>query len=354
MRILALTKYGLKAASTRQRFLQYAEPMANSGLELTISPLLGDRHMEALVQGRKSSPVYVGSRYLSRVAALFSAARYDVLWIHCELFPYLPGWFEAFACWVGRRPLVFDYDDAIFHMYDAHTSRLVRQVLGRKLEPLLERAAAATCGNEYLRDYAARFCPKSIVVPTVVDTDLYCPNRRAKDQKLTIGWIGSPSTWKNVRTILPVLQDLCSVGDVRFRVVGAGIQARADQFRGMELAPWSESTEIAEVQGFDIGIMPLIDAPFERGKSGYKLIQYMACGLPSVASPVGVNKSILDDCCGLIAATPTEWREALNLLVSSRGLRERMGAAARQRAIQRYSLGTYAPRLIDLFETLGP
>ncbi len=349
MRILALTKYGPRAASTRQRFLQYVEPLRSSGIELTVSPLLDDRHVAALEDGRRSSPLYVASRYVRRLGALISATKYDLLWVHCELFPYLPGWFERMGIQIGKRPIVFDYDDAIFHMYDAHRYGFVRSFLGRKLEPLLQRAAGATCGNAYLRDYAAQFCGRSIILPTVVDTRIYRPVERDPSQRLTVGWIGSPSTWKNVRAILPVLQNLCATHDVLFRAVGAGAASAGDQFAEMERIAWSEATEVAEVQHFDIGIMPLIDAPFERGKSGYKLVQYMACGLPSVGSPVGVNETILDEGCGLLASTSSQWKDALERLVLDDRLRSQIGAAARRRAVEKYSLEAHAPRLAEFF-----
>jgi glycosyltransferase involved in cell wall biosynthesis len=170
---------------------------------------------------------------------------------------------------------------------------------------------------------------------------------------LTIGWIGSPTTWKNVQTILPVLEDVCRAHEARFRAVGAGAASKGDGFEGLELVPWSQSTEILEVQKFDVGIMPLVDAPFERGKSGYKLVQYMACGIPSVGSPIGVNRTILEDGCGLLANSLDEWKQALEQLLSDGALRERMGKKARARAVEAYSLKAHAPRLIEFFKTVA-
>ena len=352
MRILALTKYGPMAASTRQRFLQYRPALAAAGMQLDVSPLLGDDHLRRLVEGRRASPVGVAAAYARRLRTLLTARRYDLLWVHCELFPYLPGLLERLAFAWGR-PVVFDFDDAIFAMYDEARSLMVRELLGGKLEPLVRGAAACLCGNPYLRDYAARSNPNSIVLPTVVDTDRYVPAVR-REGPLTIGWIGSPSTWANVRPLLPLLRRLVEERGVRVRVVGAGVAAEADAFRGLELVPWTEATEIVEVQGFDIGIMPLVDGPFERGKSGYKLIQYMACGLAVVGSPVGVNSEIVTPEVGLLAADEGQWEQALGRLIDDADLRRRLGAAGRDRAVTRYSLASQAPRLIALFrEVLG-
>jgi glycosyltransferase involved in cell wall biosynthesis len=349
MRILALTKYGPAAASTRQRFLQYCEPLAQAGFDLHTSALLDDRHVENLVAGRKTSKTYALDRYVRRVGAILGARRFDLLWLHCELFPYLPGWIERFGAELIGRPIIFDNDDAIYHPYDAHRSPLVRTLLGRKLEPLLAEVSAVTCGNVYLRDYASRFCPRSIVVPTSVDTTKYVPNPARSGEKLVIGWIGSPSTWENVRPIFPVLQELCASGNVSFRAIGAGIAADGDIFPGLELVPWSEASEISDIQSFDIGIMPLIDEPFQRGKSGYKLVQYMACCVPSVASPVGVNRQMLAGDVGILARDAAEWKKALETLLNDRNLRRRMGDAGRLRAERHYSVAAQAPRLVALF-----
>jgi glycosyltransferase involved in cell wall biosynthesis len=195
------------------------------------------------------------------------------------------------------------------------------------------------------------------VLPTVVDTRQYVPIARPDpSQPPVIGWIGSPSTWAHIRPILPLLSEICSAHGVRFRAVGAGAGAGAerDRFDGLDLIPWSEPSEIADVQAMDIGVMPLIDRPFERGKSGYKLIQYMACGLPVVASPVGVNSDIvIEGESGFIASSEEEWRWALIRLIRDPELRARMGAVGRARAVERYSLASQAPRLVELFRSVA-
>lgn len=350
MRVLALTRYDRLAASTRQRFMLYQPALAEAGVRLDFAPLFSNDHLRRLAEGKGASLAGTLAAFLRRLRDLFRARRYDALWVHCELFPYLPGPFERLAGLWGK-PILFDYDDAIFHYYDAPDRPVVRALLGGKLEPLLRNAFACTCGNAYLRDYAARFCERSLVVPTVVDTEVYRPIAKPDSAKLVIGWIGSPSTWCNVRPLLPLLEQLCRERSVRFRAVGAGAEAEHDLFPGLELLAWSEETEVAEVQAMDIGIMPLLDLPFQRGKSGYKLVQYMACGLPVVASPVGVNREMVDGSNGLLAAEEAEWREALVRLIGDAELRRRMGEAGRALAERSYSLASQAPRIVELFKS---
>lgn len=348
MKLLALTKYGPMAASTRQRFIQYEPALAEAGIGVSYSPLLNDAHVQRLAEGKRASPISIATAYARRLKDLLRARQFDALWVHCELFPYLPGGFERLAYLYGT-PIVFDYDDAIFHMYDESGRAVVRRLLGGKLEPLLRRATACCCGNEYLENYAGQFCENTIILPTVVDTDRYVPAATRSDRPVTIGWIGSSSTYVLIPPMLPLLRNLAEELGVRIRIVGAGKAAERDQFAGLDLIEWSEVSEIAEVQAMDIGIMPLQDVPFQRGKCGYKLIQYMACGLPVVASPVGVNATIVEEgVTGYLATNPDQWRAALIRLIDDANLRRTMGEAGRRRAVEAYSLQAHAPRLVEV------
>lgn len=345
MKILALTKYGDAAASTRQRFLQYRPALEQAGFDLEISPLLGNRHVERIAEGLRGSPLAILGSYARRINALLRNARgADALWVHCELFPYFPALLERLA-FVSGKPVVFDYDDAIFHMYDSMP--LLRQKLG----PLIAGASAISAGNDYLADYALRWNKNVHVVPTVVDTGLFTPLKASSGGPSVVGWIGSTSTWKYVRPMLPVIEQLCADGRLNFLAVGGGREAEQDLFNGMTCREWSEEREIADVQAMDIGIMPLPDEPWARGKCGYKLIQYMACGLPVVASPVGVNASIVRNReSGFLVTTSEEWRNALQRLADDWHLRATFGAKGRERAVRDYSLESQAPRVVELFE----
>ena len=347
MRVAAFAKYDREAASTRQRMLQYLPSLERAGIQVDVHPLLDDDYVRSLASGKPASKAAIARAYARRIAQLRRTVDVDLIWVYAELFPWLPAAFERLA-FRSVKPILYDYDDAFFHPYDDHRNALVRHVLGGKLDPLIAGASGVCAGNAYLRDHAARLNPNAIILPTVVDSDRYVPARTRPDQPLTIGWIGSPSTWTYVRPFLPLLVELCRTRGVRFTAVGAGAAAEAERFDGATLIPWSEAGEIAAVQAMDIGIMPLPDEPWARGKSGYKLIQYMACGLPIVASPVGVNSTIVENGkTGFLATDEAGWRSALDRLIAEPALRVAMGQAGRARAVEAYSLQSQVPRLID-------
>jgi glycosyltransferase involved in cell wall biosynthesis len=348
VKVLALTKYERRAASTRQRFTQYFPWLAAHGIEVEISALLDDAYLERLARGERTGRRGALPAYAGRIRRLLRRD-FDLLWVQYDLFPYLPGLFERLVG-LGGTPIVCDFDDAIFHLYDQHPRGLVRRLLGSKLAPLLSKASACICGNAYLKAYAERWCPNSIVIPTVVDTDLYRPVAHAPGARPVVGWIGSPTTWTNVEPLLPVILPLLAEAGADFHVVGAG--PRAEGIRGITAIAWSEAGEISAVQAMDIGMMPLLDRPFERGKCGYKLIQYMACGLPVIASPVGVNSEIVEDGVnGFLVDGPEGWAGALRRLLADPALRRRLGAAGRERVERDYSLAAQQPVLLDVLRS---
>ena len=353
MKIALLTKYGDLAASTRQRFNIYQPYLGDAGFELVSRPLLDDAYLNELYAGRRRDRIHVAGRYFDRLRWLLSAPDVDVIWLHCELFPYLPGVIEHLARW-PRKPIVFDYDDAIFHNYDLHSSRFFRSVLGKKLHITLGAAEIAFCGNAYLADYARPFCQRVEIVPTVVDVGVYTERQpAAPTAALNFGWIGTPSTWAEyMAPMMPHLTATAATEHARIIAVGAGRAASADPL--LDNLPWSEETEVARIHEMDIGIMPLTDTPWARGKCGYKLIQYMACGLPVVASPVGVNAEIVEHGVnGFLASTTAEWRDALTTLLRDPALRARMGQEGRRKVERSYSLQVWGPRVATLLRDVA-
>lgn len=344
IRVFALMKYGRDAASTRQRLLQFIPYLAAHGVVVEWSPLLDDGYVRSIAHGQRSKWHLIVRSYVRRLGQVLSLRRYDIVWVYLETFPYLPGWMEQIVFLAGR-PVVYDFDDAIFHQYDLARRPLVRAILGRKISVLIRRTCVAIAGNRYLADYASRNGGSPVIVPTVVDTDRYLPAAGAVEGRLTVGWLGSPSTWAYVEPLLPTLLPLLRRHGARLLVMGAG--RKAEGVADIEAVEWSEHGEVAALQAMHIGIMPVPDTPWARGKCGYKLIQYMACGIPAVGSPVGVNSDIVvDGVTGLLADTAGDWERMLDRLLSDVVLRSEMGKNGRARAVARYSLASQAPKLL--------
>jgi glycosyltransferase involved in cell wall biosynthesis len=275
-----------------------------------------------------------------------------LLWVEKEVLPWVPSLFEL-ALLPPRVPVVVDYDDAVFHSYDLHRNTLVRRLLAHKIDHFMARAALVVAGNPYLAARASAAGARRIeLLPTVIDLSRYGAQPVAP-HPLTIGWIGSPSTVPYLREIASVLVEAVSPVGGRVIAVGAHPAQLADL--PIEVQPWSEDSEVEAIRQFDIGVMPLPDDPWSRGKCGYKLIQYMGCGLPVIASPVGINGEIVDDGRnGLLAQGHDAWRCALARLVADPALRQSMGTAALQKVTDKYQLAVTAPRLTQLLRsTLG-
>lgn len=347
MRILLLSKYGRLGASSRLRSFQYLPLLREQGWRIDVSPLFSDDYVSALYEKRGRRRFLVRG-YLKRFFLLFTAWKYDVLWIEKELFPYTPAWGEWLLSRLGIQYVV-DYDDAVFHNYDAHRKSIVRLMLGRKIDKVMRLAATVTVGNPYLASKAhTAGAGRVVIIPTVVDRNRYRATQNPKEGPVTIGWIGSPGTSAYLLTVAKALRTAVLRHGVQIVAIGADPN-HAESILAKPL-PWCEVGEIDAIQTFDIGIMPVPDEPFERGKCGYKLIQYMACGLPVVASPVGVNAQIVEHGVnGFLASTNAEWDKSLSKLINDPKLRETMGRVGRKKVEQEYSLQVQSFKILQMF-----
>lgn len=346
LKVLALTRYGRAGASSRIRFLQFLPHLEQHGVFVDIAPLLRDTYLTRLYAGAGRAITEIAIDYLRRILHLFKVKQYDLLWIEKELFPDLPSWVETWLNRLGIRYVV-DYDDAIFHNYDLSRNPL-RRCLAEKIDSVMRSASVVVCGNRYLADKAQLAGSKAVeILPTVVDLDRYSVRPAESSSFLTIGWIGSPATAKYLSLVAPSLRLLAEKFPLKLCVIGA--KAEVD---GVEVVSrqWSELSEVRDIQSFDIGIMPLEDSPWERGKCGYKLIQYMACGIPVVGSPIGVNQEIVRHGeNGYLASTPDEWVAALSDLIADSARRNHMGTVGRRLVEQEYCVQVVAPKLAEVF-----
>lgn len=349
MEVLYLTKYSRKGASSRLRSYQYFPYLIRKGINVSVSPLFGDRYLETLYSGRKSY-ISLIKGYSNRFIKLLGICKYDLIVIEYELFPYFPAWAEWTLSSLNIKYIV-DYDDAIFHNYDMHTNKWVRLLLGRKIDFVMRHSTCVIAGNEYLASRANQAgAPLVKVIPTVIDTEAYsrAPNSdNTNTGKVTIGWIGSPSTFKYVSNIKSVLEEIVSYHDIEIHIIG--VSGGLDFIEGVKYIPWSESTEIASIASLDIGIMPLEDNLWEKGKCSYKLIQYMGCGLPVVASPVGMNRRVvMDGINGFWATTNEDWVTALNSYINNFELRRTHGRNGKNIVKSNYSMAAWKNTILEI------
>jgi glycosyltransferase involved in cell wall biosynthesis len=352
MRILLLARYGRLGASSRVRFEQFLPRLKAAGHEVVSAPLFDDDYLTALYSEGKRKTTAVLAAYANRLGIIRTRGHYDLVWMEKEALPWMPASFEA---WLlrGGPPMVVDYDDAVFHRYDQHPSSLIRGLLHNKIDRVMEAAALVVAGNDYLADRAREAGAKRVaVLPTVVDLDRYRAPPPANDGPPVIGWIGTPLTGGYLEVVSSALASFAETGAAKVILIGAGDKVLPGI--AAERLPWREDSEATDIARLDIGIMPIPDEPFERGKCGYKLIQYMAQARPVVASPVGVNvKLVKESQGGLLAASPQEWWDALVKLVADGDLRRRMGQAGRREVEKKYCVEVIAPELLHLFREVA-
>lgn len=346
IRVLGLALYGQLAASTRYRLAQFVPGLAEHGIELQVQSLLGDEYLRRRFHGGRTPLAAMIGEGWKRLGDLNDSA-HDLALLHCELYPLMPGWLERAL--LRSKPYIYDFDDAFYLKYRRGKLGFLRPLLGRKFDGVIRDAAAVTAGSRTLQHYASVLNPRSTVFPTVVDTDRYVPSKRRSARSFTVGWIGSPSTAPYLKELVEPLAKLAKEGPVRFVVIGG----KAPNIPGVDLVEvaWTEASEVELINGFDVGVMPLPDDDWARGKCAFKLIQYMACGIPVVASPVGANNDVVQDGCGLLAADGEQWLEAFRTIRDDRMLASRMGAVGRERAVRLYSLRRNIPVLVEVIRT---
>jgi glycosyltransferase involved in cell wall biosynthesis len=349
MRILALPRYGRLGSSSRVRFYQYFPYLKSHNVEIVSVPFFEDGYVRNLYAGNKASLQVVLQAYLHRLATLTGKKNFDLLWVEKELLPWLPAGIESIFR-ARNIPYVVDYDDAVFHRYDMHPVAPVRILLGNKIDNVMRHAKLVIVGNEYLAKRAGKAGAEKIAyLPSVVDVSRYTAKHNEPSTMFRIGWIGSPVTAPYLNLIRDAINELNRESTIHMVLIGAG-DAQPFPNISTEMLPWSEELELTINQKFDVGIMPLVDGPFERGKCGYKLVQYMAGGIPVVASPVGVNQQIIEpNINGYLATSTNDWLTALRTLRDNIQKRNTMGTAGRQKAETQYNLQITAPKLLDLF-----
>lgn len=353
MKVLFLLAHCNLAASARFRVYQYLSHLREQGVECEVRPFVTEEVFRTLRgQGSLLNKAWLFSeRSVSRWLDLRAARDYDVIFVQRESFPVGPPLVERYLAALGR-PIVYDFDDAIYLPLANPISNLVRQP--GKVTRIVQLAQEVIVSTEHLRGFAAAYNSNVTVIPTSVDTAREFTARAypafAPGQTVRIGWIGSTSTAAYLDRVLPVLANVAAKCPIEVLVVGAGRDVSIPGAR-VESVPWTLEAEADHFRSLDIGLYPLDDGVWELGKGGFKAIQYMACAVPCVVSPVGVVRDIIKDGeHGFHAEGPAAWERRILELASDPALRRRMGEAGRSQCESRFSVQVNAPRLLSVLK----
>jgi glycosyltransferase involved in cell wall biosynthesis len=335
--------------SQRFRIEQWKRPLEAHGIRVRLFPFLDTPAMELLYHPGLAARKMAGmiASIARRLRDLALAGRADAILVHRAAWLAGPALLERLIS-LWRRPILFDFDDAIYlrHTSGANWAFDWLKFPG-KTRTLCQISSVVVAGNEYLAAYARQQGSRVVVVPTSIDTDLYVPlGRENRADRVTVGWTGSATSMTHLERFAPVLRELLSRRDVQIAVQSN----RKPTLPGVPFVwrSWAAATEIDTIRSFDIGIKPMPDDPWARGKCPMKELQYMALGIPAVCSAVGASaEAIRDGENGFLAASENEWLEQLTRLVDDAPLRRKIGMAGRRTVEERYSTRICARRFAE-------
>lgn len=353
-KILFLVPYPKgQAPSQRFRFEQYFDILSERGFELEIRPFLDEKTWHNLYSSGKDFSKLLGviSGFAKRIGDVFRAIRSDFVFIHREASPIGPPVYEWVISKVVGKKVIYDFDDAIWMPNTSAENKLIAGLKWHdKVSSICRWSWKVSAGNSFLRDFAAKYNPNAQLNPTSIDTvNLHVPGSDKEIKKtVVIGWTGTHSTSKYLKIIEPVLKKLEEKFTFKFLVISN--RAHDLDVTSLEFKPWNKESEIQDLREIDIGVMPLSDDPWAKGKCGFKALQFMALEIPVVVSPVGVNKEIVENGVnGLLASNENEWYDHLSQLLTSPDKREKLGMNGRQKVIDSYSVDSNERNFISLF-----
>lgn len=336
------------AASQRFRFEQYYQFLKEH--KVRSYPFWSIKAWAILYKpGQKlQKSVYLFAAFLKRwVQVLFVLSTYDYIFIHREMAPIGPPIYEWILAKIFRKKIIYDFDDAIWLSNTSNANSIAAKLkFHSKVKHICKWAYKVSCGNQYLADFSKEFNENVIVNPTTIDTDYHTVNVGQRDV-LNIGWTGTHSTLKYVFLLEDALTRLKKEFNFKFIIIADKDPELPFEY---EFIKWNKTTEISDLQKFDIGVMPLEDNIWEKGKCGFKALQYMAVGIPAIVSPVAVNIKILnDEANGFFANDAKDWYEKLKELFINTPLREEKGKNAREYIEKHYSVKSNKENFINLF-----
>ncbi|MBL4707832.1 MAG: glycosyltransferase family 4 protein [Flavobacteriales bacterium] len=344
-KILFITNHRIgRSPGQRFRFEQYLGHLEKNGFDVHVSNIISKEDDAFLYKkGEYIKKALLAKRaWKKRKEDLKKANEYDIIFIFREALLTASTYFEKqFAS--SKAKIIFDFDDAIW-LPNVSAGNKALQLLKRpsKTDEIIAHTDMVIAGNQYLADYALGFCNNVKVIPTTIDTSYHIRKNRKQFDKICIGWTGTQTTLKYLDVLKPVFHQLSEkFGDkIYFKI----ICDKAWEEEGLQLKneAWNKEQEIQQLEEIDIGVMPLVDDQWSRGKCGFKGLQYMAMESAAILSPVGVNTEIIEHGKnGFLAETESDWLEQLSRLIENKELRLQIGKAGRLTVEQKFSVNAY-------------
>ena len=357
MKILFLIPYPVKEApSQRFRFEQYFDFIKENGFQISCKSFWDEQTWKILYKSGHLLQKIVGftKGVIGRLIVLFQLKKIDFVFIHRECMPIGPPILEFVIARILKKKIIYDFDDAIWLPNTSEENKIVALLKWHsKVGSICKWSYKVSCGNSFLANYARQFNTNVVINPTTVDTiNLHNPSNRAtkKSTSVVIGWTGSQSTVYYVKSLVPVFEKLAEKSAFPFRLLIIANKDPKLNLKFVDFITWSKETEIEDLLKIDIGIMPLTDDIWAKGKCGFKALQYMALEIPALVSPVGVNTEIVENGInGYWCATEDDWIKSLEKLITDKEQREKIGIAGRNKVIEYYSVSSNSSTFLGLF-----
>lgn len=349
MNIIFFPKYTQIGPSSRYRIYQYLRYLKD--YNCIIHPFFDDKYRPGNFNG-VSAYFYVIGCYLKRLSNMLKLNKNDIVFVQYEFTQFSP-FFVLFFKLRNIRYIV-DYDDAVFHDYDQSKSKIIRKLFKNKIACVIKNANYVITGSPYLTQYALKYNKNVIEIPTSINLDNYIVNQKEESDKFIIGWIGSKTTSVNLIGLIPAFESLLKDGfNFEIRCIGFDIEL-LDKFSHLPFKAigWKAKTEVNEIGKFDVGIMPLTDNPFNNGKCAFKLIQYMACGIPTISTPLEANIKVNRDNNNLFSNNIEEWITNFKYCLNNHDSLKKTGVKNRSIIEKFYTIQVNHNRYIKIFKNL--
>jgi len=352
-KLIFFTKYSFNGASSRYRTFQYIDIFNNEGANCKIYTLFNQNYLDALYNNKRIKKIlYASVSILKRILNVIFIPKCDLCIIEKELIPYFPPLLEKFLK-IKNIPFILDYDDAIFINYKKN--KTINFLLKNKISSIIRMSEGVMAGSPYLFDYCKKYNDNSIFIPTSINFKKYDNITIPSSDKLSIGWIGTPSTSNYIIQILPSLLKIINKYKCDVHLIGfdKNIKNKFLNNKNIKIIKWEYETELIELSKIDIGLMPLLNTDWCKGKCALKIIQYLALGIPVVVSPIGANKNIVNNGKnGFFAIDEKDWFNKISTLIEDKQQRILLGKNGKNQIKDFYDTKINSIKIVNFYKNI--